>query len=266
VSHPTDPRASGPAVRRYLLAMGAGLVAVGLLAAPASASPSPWPPDPIAEAKPAIQAGHQPGGPVPAGFGSWADVFAMQERLNAAATRILAAGGAGNASIVAAPENRELRVYWNGRVPGAVRTLATQLGVPVSFRPAAFTHRELVAAARQLAGSDSRIAEVAPKADGSGLEVTVTSTAPGVGTVDPLATSRIPLTIKTGQRPQAAFSRQADTPPFWGGSRYSSPAGGCSNGFALNFPGAAHVFELTTGHCGENNQTATIPRCGAGTH
>src|SRR5262249_6882169 len=151
--------------------------------------------------------------------------------------------------IVAAPENRELRVYWNGPVPESVRNLAAHVGVPVSFRPAAFTQRELVVAARQLAGSDSRIATAAPKADGGGLDVTVTGATQAPGTVDPLATSRIPLTVRTGPRPQAAFGRQSDTPPFWGGSRYSTSGGLlCSNGFAISIPFTPNNYEISAGH------------------
>jgi hypothetical protein len=245
----------GAVLRRSLIAIGAGVVVAAAFAAPAAAVPTPAPSD---HPKPVIPS-HLPGGPVPGGFASWAELYAMQDRLNAAATRILQTGGAGNASIVAAPQNRELRVYWNGAVPASVRSLAANLGVPVSIQPAAFSHRELVAAAQKLASTDSRVAEVAPKADGSGLDVTVTSTAHAAGTVDALATSAIPLTIKTGQKPQSLFSRQADTPPFWGGSRYNTPVGGCSNGFGLSVSGSANVFEISAGHCGSNGQAANIP-------
>src|SRR5262249_24811421 len=97
----------------------------------------------------------------------------------------------------------------------------------------------------------------APKADGSGLEVTVT-TPQRTGT-DAMDTARVPLSVTNGQRPQNMYSRQNDVPLFWGGSRYNSPVGGCSNGFALSVPGSANVYEICAGHCGDNGQGASIP-------
>jgi hypothetical protein len=85
---------------------------------------------------------------------------------------------------------------------------------------------------------------VAPKADGSGLAVTVTLPLSRADQHALEATARMPLTISVGQRPQAMFSRQADVPLFWGGSRYNSPVGGCSNGFPLLVPGAPNVYMI----------------------
>jgi len=240
----------GTKVSGALAAVSVALVATVALATPALATPAQaGGKSPSPSTGPAAAA-------VPGGFATWAELFSMQDRLNAAANQILATDSTGYASIVAAPESRQLRVYWKGAVPAAVTGLAGRLDVPVSFQPAKFTQRELVAEAQRLA-TDKRVATAAPKADGSGLEVTVT-TPQRTGT-DAMDTARVPLSVTNGQRPQNMYSRQNDVPLFWGGSRYNSPVGGCSNGFALSVPGSANVYEISAGHCGDNGQGATIP-------
>jgi hypothetical protein len=135
-----------------------GLITVGVavLAMMAAATPA------MADPKPVVPSTEQPTGAVPGGFSSWSELYAFQNRLNTAAERILAAGGAGNASVVAAPDNHELRIYWNGTVPAAVQTLAAGLDVPVKLLPARFTHRDLVQRAEQLA-ADPRVPRWRPR-------------------------------------------------------------------------------------------------------
>jgi hypothetical protein len=234
------------ATRRALVFGSIVLLATTAVAGPAMAKPTP---------------SGQPAGPttaVPSGFGSWTEVYQAQEKLDAAAIDILAAGGSGNASIVVSAVTRQLTVYWNGSVPASVQSVADLSGVSVAFKPAAFTLRQLVTEAQRLA-ADSRIAQVAPKPDGSGLDVTVTGTALVTGQPDLLSSSSVPMTITVGKVPQAMFSRQNDVPLFWGGSRYNSPVGGCSNGFALSVPGAANVFEISAAHCGPGGGNVVIP-------
>src|SRR5262249_34590457 len=120
--------------------------------------------------------------------------FSTQDRLNAAANRILATDSTGYAGVIAAPESHQLRVYWKGAVPAAVTNLAGQLDVPVKILAARFTQRELVAEAARLA-ADARVATATPKADGSGLEVTVTT--PQRSRADVLGSARVPLTVTT---------------------------------------------------------------------
>src|SRR2546430_157636 len=91
-------------------------------------------------------------GAAPGGFASWADLMKMQNRLNAAAERIVAASATGYAGIVAAPENRELRVYWKGAPPAAAAGLIQQLrrGVAIRVPPATYSQRELLGEAAPL--------------------------------------------------------------------------------------------------------------------
>lgn len=235
-----------------LAVVSVALLATAALATPAAAGAK----SPSLSTGPAAEA-------VPGGFATWAQLFSMQDRLNAAANQILATDSTGYAGSVAAPQSRQLQVYWKGAVPATVTSLAGRLDVPVSFLPARFTQRELVAEAQRLA-ADARVATTAPKVDGSGVEVTVTAgeagksptAGPRTGT-DVLGSARVPLTITTGQRPENMFSRQNDIPAFWGGSRYNSPVGGCSNGFAINQ--APIIYEISAGHCGSNGQAANIP-------
>jgi hypothetical protein len=208
-----------------------------------------------AEQKPSTSVPQQ--GPVPDGFASWDELDAVQTRLHAAAERIRAAGGAGNASLVVGLDKRELRVYWHGAVPASVRGLAGGLDVPVVFLPARYTHGELVNEARRLA-AEGRVIEAAPKADGSGLAVTVDQ-ASQADRARLAAATRVTLTITEGKRPQQMYDRQADTPPFWGGSRYNTSAGGCTNGFAIQAPSTANIVMISAGHCGNDGGAANVP-------
>jgi hypothetical protein len=198
--------------------------------------------------KPVLAAGRP--GAVPGGFASWADLYAYQDRLNRAATDLLAAGGAGNASIVASPLNHELRVYWHGAVPAAVTAGVAKAGVPVRVFPADYTFAELAAEAQRLAG-DGRLASVAPAADGSGVTATLTRTSLPAGRADLLATARVPVTLAAGATPRLTFDRQADVPAYWGGTRYFQGGIGCSSGFSLRVGSQpTDQFAITAGHCG----------------
>ncbi len=190
-----------------------------------------------------------PPDPVPVGFTDWTEVYAFQTRLNAAAEQIVAADPAGAASIVAGPENRELRVYWPGAVPANLRKLAAGLDVPVAFLTARFSHNVLVAQAQRMA-TDRRVTQAAPKADGSGIDVTVTSPMANSARTTLQAHATVPVTVTIGEQPRALFNRQADVPLFYGGSAYESGkplAIGCTNGFRFRF---GNVYRMVTAnHC-----------------
>lgn len=252
-------RSRSRALRLPLIAGVVGIAAVAVIAPPAlAATPSPGAAAPGAVKK-AIVASHLPMGPAPAGFASWSQVYAMQNRLATAATRILAAGGAGNPSVVLAPRSRELFIYWHGRVPSPVRAVAAKTGVHVVFRPTAYTFSRLVARAKAMAGV-SGVVMAAPRPDGSALNVTVS---PGMNSAARQAMAQaaggVSLSVKTGPRTHALFGRQADNAPFWGGDRYFSPVGSCTSGFALSVAGATNVFGISAGHCGQNGDSITVP-------
>jgi hypothetical protein len=232
---------------RILVLAGAALLAVAA-AAPGSAAPAPAPGDRAAAT--ALGTSAAP----PAGFASWAEVFAVQDRLNAAAEKIVAARGAGFAGVVAAPENGDVRVYWKGKVPASVRQAASAAGAPVRFLSAAYSERELMAETARLA-ADKRVLSVGPEADGSGLTIAVTEAGRQAirSRAGAFGASAIPLFVRTESAPQP-LSRQNDFSPYVGGARYTT-TGGCSTGFAVALSGVSHI--LSAGHCGSNGQLAT---------
>ena len=237
---------------RALAAVGAAvLTATALTATVVAAAPAQSHPRPP---KPVVPSASGPEEPIPKGFSSWAEVYAWQARLNVAAEQVLAADTTGNASIVAAPETRELRVYWKGAVPAPVRRVARGADVPVHLRPARYSHRELVTHARDLARTPG-VADVSPTADGSGL--TATTRAGSADLARLRSRSPVPLTIGTGPLPQEVTGRQVDTQSYWGGSRYASPLGSCTNGLPVRFGNVLHM--ITAGHCAENGDAANIP-------
>jgi hypothetical protein len=234
--------------RKFTLALvGVGLAVLAMTFIPVPAA---------AISKPVTAPKAQPGGALPAGFSDWNAVYAFQSRLDAAAEQIAAADRTGNASIVAGPANRELRVYWHGAVPRKLRTLAAGLDVPVAFRPAQFPHSQLVHQARRLA-ADPRVAAVAPTADGSGLAATVAASMPVTARAALQAATTVPVTITVGDGPQPGAGRQSDTPVFWGGSRYNTTSGGCTNGIPVR---VGSVYDmLSAGHCGNDGDAANVP-------
>lgn len=233
-------------IRILVLAGAALLAAAG--AAPGAAAPAPAPGERAAATT--LGTSTAP----PAGFASWAEVFAVQDRLNAAAEKIIATRGAGFAGVVAAPENGDVRVYWKGRVPASARQAASTAGAPVRFLSAAYSERELLAETERLA-ADPRVLSVGPEADGSGLTITVTEAGRQAirSRTGAFAASAIPLFVRNESAPQP-LSRQNDFSPYVGGARYTT-TGGCSTGFAIALSGVSHI--LSAGHCGSNGQLAT---------
>ncbi|BCJ70377.1 hypothetical protein [Polymorphospora rubra] len=233
-------------LHRALVTAGVAVLVAASLTSPASAAPN---------AKP-VTPGAGPVGAVPGGFADWSELIAVQSKLNAAAEKVAAAKNAGFAGIVAAPENREVRVYWKGDAGAGVRSLVTDLNrnVPVKLLPARFSEAELASAARGLAAVPN-VVNVTPAVDGSGIQLTVEGNGAQVSAAPAVRNSAVPVTIVAGGKPVATFSRQADTPNYYGGGRFWSPGGGCSTGFAINVGGSQQM--LTAGHCGENGQTVT---------
>lgn len=188
--------------------------------------------------------------PVPGGFASWEELLRLQEKMNAAAERV--SGGAGFAGVVADPTTRQLRVYWKGQAPAGLLA-AARATVPVSVRPAAYSQKELTAAAaRLLAKAGDKITSVGPRADGSGLVAGTRDGLPGASRY-----AGVPVTVETGVSAEPA-SRVNDSPPWWGGARWQTAGGGsCTTGFAVVHSGLNRM--LSAGHCAVNGAIATDP-------
>lgn len=187
--------------------------------------------------------------PVPAGFASWEEVYAVQERLEAADERILSAPGAdaGLAGRVAALDRRTLVVYWKGPMPSETSRLIDELrrGVPVEVWPARYSATELSIASKALL--DYRgVASAGGDVDGSGITATVTADAiPGEWRVD------VPVRVVSGElaEPVGCTGRQDDCWPYRGGARFVNASGGkCTTGFAVH-DSAGWSKNLTAAHC-----------------
>ncbi len=227
-------------------APGTALVVLGLtavLTAPSAASADPAGPA-SKDVAPAPATLALPGaGAVPGGFSSWPDLMREQERLTAAADRLLAAGGAGFAGVTVSAESRSVTLVYKGKPSAPVQAAldSVRKDVKVQLEDARFSLRQLESEARRVAKAEG-VTAVAPKADGSGLIVSVAQRS-AARAAD--AATDVPVTAEEVARP-AALSRGNDSPPYWGGARWN----GCSNGFAIRIAGVSKM--LSAGHCGSN--------------
>ncbi|MEU8271265.1 hypothetical protein AB0B89_29410, partial [Sphaerisporangium sp. NPDC049002] len=201
--------------------------------------------------------------PVPGGFATWSDLMSTQNKLNAAAEKIQKAAAAstrnGYASVVAAPENRELLVYWQGAVPAAVQRVIEEQNrsVPVRVLPARYTQEQLLAEVRRL-GENEAVGEVAPRADGSGLDVRWAkgrSRAQSLAAENLLATAAVDVRVDTaaGEVETTPFAgrcadgsswcREDDSSPYYAGARTMN----CTVGWPMNMGGTTRL--LSAAHC-----------------
>ncbi|MEV0282312.1 hypothetical protein AB0I22_38925 [Streptomyces sp. NPDC050610] len=254
--------------RRRAVVLGAVLVLTGstITAAAGGEQPAANPPEPVPRDVPGASGTQLPKGPAPGGFVSWPDLFGMQQRLNTKATKILAATRAAHqdnpVGIVAAPENRELRVYWHGTVPDSMRhRLRSRAGeVPVKVLPARFSTASLRTAVAALTASGAT-SMAAPQPDGSGVVVrwapgarersrtadgVPVSLAPGAS---PRGSQAVPLTGRCNDG--AGRCREDDIPPYYAGARISN----CSVGWPLRLANNVAAL-LTAGHCGAGGSIA----------
>jgi len=212
--------------------------------------------------------------PVPAGFRSWDEVMDVQRRLGAAADRITKlvedSGAQGYAAITAAPEDREVHLYWKGAMPAPVQDLLAELraSVPVSVLSAPYSAQELQDEAQRIieqpAGQGARVTAVAPKPDAGGLRVSVDSSADAGRQLPAVRDAAVPVDVEPGMVPRATSGRFDDTPPYWGGAVWKSSIEACSTGFAVRVAGAPKM--LTAGHCAPNGDDAWVGGINGITH
>ncbi|GIH02469.1 hypothetical protein Rhe02_05360 [Rhizocola hellebori] len=203
---------------------------------------------------------------VPGGFASWGDLFTYQGVMNQGLAEIVAAGqsapfsGFGNA--IAAPESRQLVIYWKGEVPSqvlaAVETVRQR--VPVKLLPAKYTRQELAAAVLALS-KHPEIVEAAPQSDASGVSVTrrkgAASTVAAQDTVRKLG-----VAVSFGPDRAAShlpFSRQDDKAKWSAGGRTAK----CTTGFAVKQGGREKL--LSAAHCALNDGEQVVKEIAFGT-
>jgi hypothetical protein len=237
---------------RWAVAITAG-AAVSLIALAGSASGSP-----AATSRGSVDS-NRPitvTDPVPAGFTSWDEVNAVQQRLSAISDQIheaaAAPDGTGFGSIVSEPQARQLKLYWKGSLPASVRTLlAKDTGVSVVVQRAAFSEKELQTEANRMMAAN-QVTGVAPQADASGLKVFVSGSATAGRELASVRAAAVPVAVESAPLPEAA-SRANDSNPYFGGANWTGD-GGCSTGFAISLGGVTKM--LSAGHCATNGITA----------
>jgi hypothetical protein len=246
---------------RKLSALAA--LAVPALAGALTATATPAAAIPAADTKPAAPATRAvaPDDPVPAGFASWRDLLATQEKLRAAATRLDGAvrDRAGFTGIELSVPDRQVRLYWHGAVPASVdATVAGLRGqASVAVKPARYSHKQLTAAANRVtsrAGTGAAVVRVSVPADGHGLQVGVRgSVAQARGSLAAV-TGGVAVDVASDKAAEPLYSRVDDSPPFWGGGRLVNGRTGsqCSTGFAIASRVNGARSMLTAGHCGVN--------------
>ncbi|MFI6600078.1 hypothetical protein ACIBHX_27875 [Nonomuraea sp. NPDC050536] len=208
----------------------------------------------------------------PPDYASAADLAAMarQESLTPVATRIrnLVEDGAdaGYAGLEAA--DGKLLVWWKGTPPKAIQKAVRQAGVPVEMRAAAYSKKELKAAAAKLWQSSGvehggQIHGVKVLADGSGLEALVRPGGPhalAAPAVD------VPVTVTESEPMKKTSVRCDDSPGWYSGvairnDRFGGPICGVNSSRSYNCTGGfgVHIgydeWLLTAGHCGAPGDT-----------
>jgi hypothetical protein len=172
----------------------------------------------------------------------------------------------GIAGVVVDPARRTVKLYWHGDPTAAVSreiSAAGALGVSVTVTQAPYTRNQLLDETKRLAGlnaaqpasAGARVVSVAPMPDGSGLDVGMSGVPANVSAeqarqhVPYLSSTALSLTV-TGNVSPVPGSRQADTPPYWGGALITQGSGACSSGFGVAGNNGAATYILTAAHCG----------------
>jgi hypothetical protein len=259
---PLEDRVKHPTRRLgRLTALTAALA--GAVVATASTTGSNAFAGPTTDAKPASPATRAvaPEGPAPAGFASWRDLLATQERLLDAATRLDGSvrGRTGFTGIELAVPERQVRLYWHGAVPAEVTATVAGLRdrAGVAVKPARHSRRQLEAARARLtgrAGTAASVVRVGVPADGRGLEVAVQGSAARARGSLRSVVGDVRLEVTGGEPARSLYSRVDDAPAFWGGARTTNgrTGGGCSTGFAIASRATGQRSILTAGHCALN--------------
>lgn len=197
----------------------------------------------------------EPGGPVPAGFASWRQVFSLQKAMNRKVEQIKAVGGRGRgngyAGAVASPTDHRVLVYWRGGIPGNVRALAAGSKVPVEIRPARFSAAQVKAEASRLmpriktSPKAATVTSLSTPEEGTGLEVATTGDARGDAAVrDLLADAKVSVRIVHDGAIAQRLSGRGDDPSAAGAVMQPGP---CSTAFTIYRNGQAQA--LTAAHC-----------------
>jgi V8-like Glu-specific endopeptidase len=198
--------------------------------------------------------------PVPGGFASWDELFAMQARMDDALAAIEAVvdvhGYSGRGSAIAAPENRKLLIYWRGNLPTPVQQVISERRktMPIQVLPARFTREQMSRTQERLMHLPG-VMETEPRSDASGVTIHVRAGEPAdVELTQQLAAAEADVTVIPDGVAGVTNSRSNDSPPYYAGARMRTTLGGyCTTGFAVSISGGTYMF--TAGHCLHYNAT-----------
>jgi hypothetical protein len=197
-----------------------------------------------------------------------AAVDKVADLIEAASTETSAT--AGIAGLVVDPANRAINLYWHGDLPAAVSqqvSAAGATGIGVHVTQAPYTRSQLLSETQRLAAlstaqstsKGAHVVSVSPMPDGSGLDVGMSGVPANVSAAQasqlvPYLASTVRFTV-AGDVSPVADTRQADTPPFWGGALIVQGNTACSTGFGVTGNNGAATYILTAAHCGEGAWT-----------
>lgn len=164
----------------------------------------------------------------------------------------------GYAGLAVNPARGFLSLYWKGQVPGSIRHYAAgeHTGGTVRFSSARYSLAELDSLRERIINSPgfsrSGITMIAPRPDGSSLQVGVGSTPARARSLPAIKAGAIRVTFTRQQAPVPLAGRWADIPPFFGGAVIDSALNSqdCSSGWPIHATARpATYYMITAAHC-----------------
>lgn len=169
----------------------------------------------------------------------------------------------GYTSIELDTDGAGITLHWNGEVPSGVKAemdKIQQQGIRVTVAPSKYSLEDLqskidaIIAMERSGGlpPEVRATGLAPLPDGTGIEVTVQRQ--DSKAAEARAALGVVATV-LADPPTELIGRQADSAPFWGGSRIKiqqgvdGPVAACTSGFGVARSGS-RKFILSAPHCG----------------
>jgi hypothetical protein len=251
-------RANNRRMSRYTATAAVLAALAGALSS--STASAAVPDDPGKPAVPSAALRHS----LPPGFSSVPEFREVLNGLRQGAARLSPAVDdlPGFTGIELSASQRSIIVHWQGTPPPEARRLmaGVRSQVPVVVKPARYSHRQLLAAARKVVDAErpvgSPIVRVAVPVDGHALEIGARN-APQQRSRATAAAGGVAVVVSE-ETPKAHFyGRPDDTPPFWGGARIvnQNQSTVCSTGFALRRNATGATAMLTAAHCGAVGNT-----------
>lgn len=181
------------------------------------------------------------------------------------------------ASVGISLDRSQIEVYWFGEVTPELDNVVASSESSVAVLDSTYSPKLLRDTATQLLNGDAGtpVSSVTIKADGAGLEVSLTATRSTPLRSTPIVAAQqqvadfaaVPISFEAA--PQSA-SRQSDTNHIGGARIYQYEPGkilnSCSTAFAAIEPQSGKKYMLTAAHCGQIGSTWVVPDGVAGSN